>query len=182
MAGVPQFGGDPRAAVGPVGLGVDLPDLSDPAACRAIITDPSVQGVHVHGERPVCDRHGVRRSTGRAGSSYDNALAESLWQGLKREVMHRKLFLTMNQARLAIFQCLTYYNARRRQLTRLPVPPGVRTAAPRAGETLPRSMNPCVHVPGVTSAVNAPHLVALVRAGAHFERGELVEPPRTLAA
>lgn len=26
-------------------------------------------------------------------------------------------------------------------------------------------------------AVNAPHLVALVRAGAHFERGHLVECP-----
>ncbi|WP_425839333.1 IS256 family transposase [Streptomyces fractus] len=31
-------------------------------------------------------------------------------------------------------------------------------------------------------AVNAPHLVALVRAGAHFERGELLERPETLAA
>ncbi|GAA1925515.1 hypothetical protein GCM10009753_68590 [Streptantibioticus ferralitis] len=51
---------------------------------------------------------------GRGGSSYDNVLAESLWQGLKREVMHRKLFLTMSQARLEIFQWLTYYNARRR--------------------------------------------------------------------
>ncbi|MFE4758983.1 IS256 family transposase, partial [Streptomyces mirabilis] len=31
-------------------------------------------------------------------------------------------------------------------------------------------------------AVNAPHLVALVRAGARFERGQLVEGPGTLAA
>lgn len=31
-------------------------------------------------------------------------------------------------------------------------------------------------------AVNAPHLVALVRAGARFERGQLVERPETLAA
>ncbi|OKJ12634.1 hypothetical protein AMK20_09625 [Streptomyces sp. TSRI0261] len=31
-------------------------------------------------------------------------------------------------------------------------------------------------------AVNAPHLVALVRAGAHFERGRLVERPQTTAA
>ncbi|MFE5736217.1 IS3 family transposase [Streptomyces celluloflavus] len=33
---------------------------------------------------------------------------------LKREAMHKKLFLTMRQARLEIFQWLTYYNARRR--------------------------------------------------------------------
>lgn len=31
-------------------------------------------------------------------------------------------------------------------------------------------------------AVNAPHLVALVRAGARFERGQLVERPREWAA
>ncbi|MBT2526324.1 integrase core domain-containing protein [Streptomyces sp. ISL-99] len=62
----------------------------------------------------VCNRYGIRRSMGRVGSSYDNALAESFWQGLKRETMHGKLFATMRQARLEIFQWLTYYNARRR--------------------------------------------------------------------
>ncbi|MET9516850.1 hypothetical protein [Streptomyces sp. NPDC002994] len=31
-------------------------------------------------------------------------------------------------------------------------------------------------------AVNTPHLVTLVRAGARFERGELLERPETLAA
>jgi transposase InsO family protein len=51
---------------------------------------------------------------GRVGSSYDNALAESFWQGLKRETMHQRLFSTMRQARLEIFQWLTYYNTRRR--------------------------------------------------------------------
>jgi hypothetical protein len=30
--------------------------------------------------------------------------------------------------------------------------------------------------------VNAPHLVALVRAGAHFRRGHLVERPEAVAA
>ncbi|MFF2128399.1 integrase core domain-containing protein [Streptomyces olivochromogenes] len=43
-----------------------------------------------------------------------NALAESFWQGLERETMHRRLFSTMRQARLEIFQWLTYYNSRRR--------------------------------------------------------------------
>ncbi|MGW7386895.1 integrase core domain-containing protein, partial [Streptomyces sp. NPDC054794] len=43
-----------------------------------------------------------------------NALMESLWQGLKRETMHQRPFTTMRQARLEIFQWLTYYNSRRR--------------------------------------------------------------------
>ncbi|MGW0549963.1 transposase [Streptomyces altiplanensis] len=62
----------------------------------------------------VCDRYGVRRSMGRAGSSHDNALAERSWQGLKRETMHGKLFSTVRQARLEIFGWLTCCNARRR--------------------------------------------------------------------
>jgi transposase InsO family protein len=45
-------------------------------------------------------------------SAYDNAPAESFWQGLKRETMYGKLFLTMRQARLEIFKWFTYYNAR----------------------------------------------------------------------
>ncbi|KOT38568.1 transposase, partial [Streptomyces caelestis] len=36
----------------------------------------------------VCRRHGIRRSRGRAGSSYDNALAESFFQSLTRELLH----------------------------------------------------------------------------------------------
>ncbi|WP_158718200.1 IS3 family transposase, partial [Streptomyces sp. NRRL F-2664] len=43
----------------------------------------------------------------------DSALAESFWQGLKRETM-QEAFATVRQARLEIFQRLTYYNARRR--------------------------------------------------------------------
>jgi transposase InsO family protein len=83
-----------------------------------------VRGVIFHSDRgsqytsaafsEVCDRHGVRRSMGRVGSSYDNALAESLWQGLKREVTHNKVFTTVNQARLEIFRWLIFYNTRRR--------------------------------------------------------------------
>ncbi|MDV9203102.1 integrase core domain-containing protein, partial [Streptomyces sp. Wh19] len=61
----------------------------------------------------VCDLHGIRRSMGRVGSSHDNALAESFWQGLKRETMYRRVFVTMSQARLEIFRWLTYYNTRR---------------------------------------------------------------------
>lgn len=84
----------------------------------------NVNGVIFHSDRgsqytsaafgQVCDLYGIRRSMGRVGSSYDNALAESLWQSLKREVMHNKAFTTTSQARLEIFRWLTFYNARRR--------------------------------------------------------------------
>lgn len=82
-----------------------------------------VDGVIFHADRgsqytsaafaQVSAHFGIRRSMGRVGSSYDNALAESFWQGLKREAM-QTVFTTVRQARLKIFQWLTYYNARRR--------------------------------------------------------------------
>lgn len=103
-----------------------------------------VTGVIFHADRgsqytsaafaQVCDLHGIRRSMGRVGSSYDNALAESFWQGLKRETTHRKVFVTMSQARLEIFRWLTYYNLQRPTPTQralLPLPDGVRTAPPQ---------------------------------------------------
>ncbi|MGM9470135.1 integrase core domain-containing protein [Streptomyces murinus] len=65
----------------------------------------------------------VRRSMGRVDSSYDNALAESLWQSLKREAMYKTVFSMMSQARLEIFRWLTYYNARRRHSALAYLPP-----------------------------------------------------------
>lgn len=73
-----------------------------------------VNGVIFHADRgsqytsaafaQVCEGFGIRRSMGRISSSYDNALAENFWQGLKREEMHERLFSTMRQARREIFQ------------------------------------------------------------------------------
>lgn len=82
-----------------------------------------VDGVIFHADRgsqytsaafaQVSAHFGIRRSMGRVGSSYDNALTESFWQGLNREAM-QTVFTTVRQARLEIFQWLTYYNAPRR--------------------------------------------------------------------
>ncbi|MGW1915700.1 IS3 family transposase [Streptomyces sp. NPDC002076] len=62
----------------------------------------------------VCRRHGIRRSMGRVGSSYDNALAESFFQGLKRELLHGRRWTSKAQTRLELFRWLSYYNRRRR--------------------------------------------------------------------
>ncbi|GAA3994369.1 hypothetical protein GCM10022384_47400 [Streptomyces marokkonensis] len=62
----------------------------------------------------ACRRHGIRRSMGRVGSSYDNALAESFFQGLKRELLHGRRFTSKAQTRLELFRRLAYYNRHRR--------------------------------------------------------------------
>ena len=54
--------------------------------------------------------------------------------------------------------------------TQVPVRPGLWRSPPAAPLA-------SVGQPAAWRAVNAPHLVALVRAGAHFEKGQLVERP-----
>lgn len=65
----------------------------------------------------ACGRHGIRRSTGKVGSSYDNAAAESFFATCKREVLHDKRWLTEQQARLDVFRWIAFYNHRRRHST-----------------------------------------------------------------
>ncbi|MEU9305869.1 IS3 family transposase [Streptomyces sp. NPDC048269] len=83
-----------------------------------------VRGVVFHTDRgaqysaaaftDVCRRHGIRRSMGRIGSSYDNPLAESFFQGLKRELLHGRRWTSKAQTRFELFRWLSYYNRRRR--------------------------------------------------------------------
>jgi len=54
---------------------------------------------------------GVIPSMSRRGNCYDNALMESFWSSLKRELVHRCVFTTRAQARMAIFEWIeTFYN------------------------------------------------------------------------
>ncbi|WP_446723518.1 IS3 family transposase [Micromonospora sp. S4605] len=84
-----------------------------------------VDGVIFHSDRgaqygsgafaDACQRNGIRRSMGRTGSSYDNALAEAFFATLKREldVDHRR-WTTEADARRDVFRWIAFYNHRRR--------------------------------------------------------------------
>jgi putative transposase len=57
---------------------------------------------------------GMRRSTGRTGICYDNAMAESFFGALKNEWLSRTKFRTRDEARQAAFWYIeTFYNQRR---------------------------------------------------------------------
>jgi transposase InsO family protein len=63
----------------------------------------------------VCDRHRVRRSTGRTGSSYDNALAEAFFATLKRELdVDHRTWASETDDRRDVFRWIAFYNHRRR--------------------------------------------------------------------
>jgi transposase InsO family protein len=67
--------------------------------------------------RSLCAKHQIAQSVGRIGSSHDNAVAESFWATLKRELVHRCRFATRAEARRAIIAWTNHYNAVRRHST-----------------------------------------------------------------
>ena len=57
---------------------------------------------------------GVVPSMSRRGNCYDNAVIESFWSSLKRELVHRRQFATRQEAQAAIFESLeVFYNRER---------------------------------------------------------------------
>lgn len=68
-----------------------------------------------HEYRGLLDEHGLRCSMSAAGNCYDNAVAESFFATLKKELVHGCAFETRSEAYDAISDYIeNYYNAKRR--------------------------------------------------------------------
>jgi transposase InsO family protein len=63
--------------------------------------------------RDACTQLGVTQSMGTVGDSYDNAMAESFFASLKRELVDDEHFATRADARAAVFEWLNWYNTDR---------------------------------------------------------------------
>src|ERR1700719_659634 len=62
-----------------------------------------------------CREAGVMPSMGSVGDCYDNAMAESFWATLEREVLSRQRFKTQAEAKMAVFEWIEgWYNPHRR--------------------------------------------------------------------
>ena len=70
-----------------------------------------------------CQRHQLRPSVGRTGVCWDNAVAESVWESLKRECLQGRVFATRAEARRAIFRWINWYNTTRLHTSLNSVPP-----------------------------------------------------------
>jgi transposase InsO family protein len=57
---------------------------------------------------------GMAQSMSRAGDCYDNAMMESLWSLLKKELVHGNRFRTRGEARLAVFEWIEVWYQRKR--------------------------------------------------------------------
>jgi putative transposase len=87
-----------------------------------------------------CREAGIAKSMGSVGDCFDNALAESVWATLTKELLARRRFATRAQARTAIFDYLEcFYNPTRRHSSLGNVSPAEfeRRAARRAAEPVP---------------------------------------------
>lgn len=63
--------------------------------------------------RKACTAMGITQSMGSVGDSYDNALAESLWSSLKRELFEGQVYATKREARTLVFEWIMWYNSNR---------------------------------------------------------------------
>jgi len=66
--------------------------------------------------RKLCERAGIRQSTGSVGDCYDNAMCESVFATIECELLWQNRFQTHEDARRAIFHYMEgWYNPRRMQ-------------------------------------------------------------------
>ena len=65
-----------------------------------------------------CERRKIRRSLGRTGICYDNAVAESFFATYKKELIHTRPWPSLKQVTKATFEWIEmYYNRTRRHST-----------------------------------------------------------------
>ena len=101
--------------------GLVLDALSMAVAARG--GDKAVAGVICHADRgsqytandyiDFCHDRQMRPSAGRTAVCWDNAVAESFWESLKRECLQGRVFATRAEARRAIFRWINWYNTSR---------------------------------------------------------------------
>lgn len=95
--------------------------------------DDRVGGVIAHADRgsqytsndylDFCQARQMRPSVGKTGVCWDNAVAESFWESLKRECLQDRVFATRADARRAVFRWINWYNTTRLHSTLNDVPP-----------------------------------------------------------
>lgn len=62
-----------------------------------------------------CREAGVMPSIGSVGDAYDNAMAESFFATIEREILHRRRFRSQAEAKMALFEWIEgWYNPHRR--------------------------------------------------------------------
>lgn len=84
--------------------------------------------------RGLLEERGMTQSMSRPGNCYDNAMMESLWATLEKELVHARRFKTHEEARLAVFEWIeVWYQQTRTHGSLGYLSPEAFEAATRAG-------------------------------------------------
>ena len=94
-------------------------------ALEMAVTQRQPSGVIHHSDRGCqytsyafgkrCREVGIMPSMGSVGDAYDNAMAESFFASLEREVLNRRRFKSQAEAKMAVFEWIEgWYNPHRR--------------------------------------------------------------------
>jgi putative transposase len=68
--------------------------------------------------RAILAKHQIQASMSRTGNCYDNAVAESFFSTLKRELVHHEKYKTHEEASQSLFEFIeVFYNRQRRHST-----------------------------------------------------------------
>ena len=80
----------------------------------------------------ACKRAGISRSMGSVGDCYDNAVAETFFATLKKELVYRRSWPTRQELCSEVFEYIEgFYNPRRRHSTLgMLSPPSTRSSTP----------------------------------------------------
>ena len=115
--------GNPRA-VGSRMQSTMHTDLAQQALIMAVWRRKPPAGLLVHSDQGMLftghdwqdflKAHGLISSMSRRGNCHDNAVAESFFQLLKREHIKRRIYVTRDEAKSNVFNCIEmFYNTRR---------------------------------------------------------------------
>lgn len=97
-------------------LGMALSRRGSPSGFGGELVHHSDRGVQYAcgAYRELLARHGIAASMSRVGDCYDNAMKESFWATLKKELVHDASFATLDAARSAIFEWIEVFYQRER--------------------------------------------------------------------
>jgi putative transposase len=117
-----------------------------PAGARADLALRSGQPVRLAGLRPTGPRCGIAQSMGSRGDCFDNAVAESFFATLKKELIHGRSWPSKAELRTEVFEYIeVFFNRRLAALdARLSLARAVRDDHPPSSErTTTRLNRPC---------------------------------------
>jgi putative transposase len=101
---------DAKLVVAALRMAIDQRQPTTPVIVHSDRGSQFASGIY----RETLAAHGLLASMSRKGNCYDNAFIEAFWSSLKAELMYRRRFASLAQARSAIFEYIeSFYNRRR---------------------------------------------------------------------